>query len=127
MVNYVEQARRLAEENQRRMSMVMDELQAIQEQTAKSGREFEERLAAEMSRFWEEQAEEAEKTQAEAEERERLETEQREQREALEIEAREQRQAIARSMAARKANDVVAPIDDEDEEAAFYQRKSWLI
>ncbi|MFI9506417.1 hypothetical protein [Nocardia sp. NPDC052566] len=39
----------------------------------------------------------------------------------------EAREAIARSIAARKANENVAPIDDEDEESAYYRRKSWLI
>ncbi|WP_227984240.1 hypothetical protein [Nocardia spumae] len=44
-----------------------------------------------------------------------------------EEEAREQREAIARSAAARMANQSVAPIDDEDEDDAFYRRKSWLV
>lgn len=39
----------------------------------------------------------------------------------------EAREAIARSLAARKANETVLPIDDEDEESAYYRRKSWLI
>ncbi|MBF6545086.1 hypothetical protein [Nocardia brasiliensis] len=50
-----------------------------------------------------------------------------EERARQETEAREQREAVARSIAARRANRDVAPVDAEDEEAAFYQRKTWLI
>ncbi|MGX1775082.1 hypothetical protein ACWIGW_23420 [Nocardia brasiliensis] len=50
-----------------------------------------------------------------------------EERTRQETEAREQREAVARSIAARRANRDVAPVDAEDEEAAFYQRKTWLI
>ncbi|WP_040774564.1 hypothetical protein [Nocardia pneumoniae] len=116
MVNYAEEARRLAEENQRRMALLIDEIQEINEQTAARGRVFADSLAADMGRFWAEHAAELERARAEAEEKERL-----------EAEAREQREAIARSMAARKANQTVTPVDEEDEEAKFYQRKSWLI
>ncbi|WP_040792074.1 hypothetical protein [Nocardia paucivorans] len=43
-------------------------------------------------------------------------------------EIREQREAMARSAAARRANNVVTPIDDDgDEEAEYYRRSSWLV
>ncbi|WP_043720128.1 hypothetical protein [Nocardia asiatica] len=116
MVNYAEEARQLAAENKRRMALLLDEIQAINEQTAATGREFADRLAADMTRFWATQAGDLDKAAAEAEEKQRLEDE-----------AREQRAAIARSMAARRAHQTVAPVDEEDEEAKFYQRKSWLI
>ncbi|MBF6167342.1 hypothetical protein IU486_21670 [Streptomyces gardneri] len=116
MVNYAEEARQLAAENQRRMSLLLDEIQAINEQTAATGREFADRLTADMDQFWATHAAELDKAAAEAEAQRRLEDE-----------AREQREAVARSMAARRANQTVAPVDEEDEEAKFYQRKSWLI
>lgn len=49
-------------------------------------------------------------------------------RERLEAETAEHREAIARSMAVRRAAGTVRP-DDEyyDEEAEYYQRKSWLV
>ncbi|MGO4615972.1 hypothetical protein AB4305_24755 [Nocardia sp. 2YAB30] len=115
MVNYAEEARRLAEENQRRMAILIDELQEINERTAAKGREFAQNLAADMDRFWAEHAD-LEQSRAEDEAKERL-----------EAEAREHREAIARSMTARRVNQTVGPVDDEDEEAKFYQRKSWLI
>ncbi|MFI6363355.1 hypothetical protein ACIBG0_11470 [Nocardia sp. NPDC050630] len=128
MVNYVEEARRLAEENQRRMAILLDEVQEIQADTARGGREFSARATAEMDRFWEDHAEEIAKAEAEAAERERLEAEARVERERQETEAREQREAIARSIAARKAHDIVTPIDeDDDPESEYYRRKSWLI
>lgn len=65
-----------------------------------------------------------EREAAEAEERERIEAEERERQETA---AREQREAIARSVAARRANDRAAPLDDDDPEAEYYQRKSWLV
>ncbi|MGQ4597318.1 hypothetical protein [Nocardia sp. R6R-6] len=116
MVNYAEEARRLAEENQRRMAILLDEIQEINDRTAARGREFADNLAAEMAQFRTEHAAELDRARAEAEEKERL-----------EAQAREQREAIARSMAARRANQTVTPVDEEDEEARFYQRKSWLI
>ncbi|RJO72153.1 hypothetical protein D5S18_23590 [Nocardia panacis] len=39
----------------------------------------------------------------------------------------EARAAIARATAARKANDTIQPIDDDDEESAYYRRDSWLV
>ncbi|WP_280252369.1 hypothetical protein [Nocardia abscessus] len=116
MVNYAEEARQLGAENQRRMSLLLDEIQAINEETAATGREFADRLVADMNEFWAAHAGEPDEAAAEAEVGQRLEDE-----------AREQREAIARSMAARRANQTVTPVDDEDEEAKFYQRKSWLI
>ncbi|MGY2008730.1 hypothetical protein ACW9HJ_22030 [Nocardia gipuzkoensis] len=116
MVNYAEEARQLGAENQRRMSLLLDEIQAINEETAATGREFADRLVADMNEFWATHAGEPTEAAAEAEVEQQLEDE-----------AREQREAIARSMAARRANQTVTPVDDEDEEAKFYQRKSWLI
>ncbi|MBF6465029.1 hypothetical protein IU427_07495 [Nocardia beijingensis] len=116
MVDYAEEARQLAAENQRRMSLLLDEIQAINEQTAATGRAFADRLTADMDEFWATHAENLDRAAAEAEEQRRLQEE-----------AQEQHAAIARSMAARRANRTVAPVDEEDEEAAFYRRKSWLI
>lgn len=128
MVNYVEEAARLAEEHQRRMAILLDEIIEIQVDTAENGREFSSAIANEMNLFWEEHAEELAKAEAEAAEQERLEVETRAERERLAAEAREQREAIARSIAARKANDVVTPIDeDDDPESEYYRRKSWLV
>ncbi|MEU2041268.1 hypothetical protein [Nocardia niwae] len=116
MVDYAEEARQLAAENQRRMSLLLDEIQAINEQTAVTGREFADRLAADMDQFWAMHGEDLDKAAAEAEEQQRMQEE-----------AQQRRAAIARSMAARRANHTVAPVDEEDEEARFYRRKSWLI
>ncbi|GAA5067520.1 hypothetical protein [Nocardia callitridis] len=114
-------------ECQRRSRLLLDEFEDIQRKTAATSQRLTEESIAAQREFLEEHREEIENAQAEAAEKERLEVEERERQDALAAEAREQREAIARSIAARKANDVVAPIDDEDEEAAFYQRKSWLI
>ncbi|MGQ4618018.1 hypothetical protein [Nocardia sp. R7R-8] len=116
MVDYAEEARQLAAENQRRMSLLLGEIQAINEQTAATGREFTDRLTADMAEFWVAHAADLDQAAAVAEEQQRLQDE-----------AQEQRAAIARSMAARRANQTVTPVDEEDEEAQFYQRKSWLI
>ncbi|WP_433661771.1 hypothetical protein ACQPW1_06145 [Nocardia sp. CA-128927] len=115
-MSYAEEIERVAEECRRRSALLLDEFEEINRRTADTSRALAETSAAEMREYWAEHAEEVEKARAEAEEQERLATE-----------AREQREAIARSMAARRANRDVAPIDEEDEEAAFYQRKSWLI
>ncbi|WP_280472960.1 hypothetical protein, partial [Nocardia asiatica] len=80
MVNYAEEARQLAAENKRRMALLLDEIQAINEQTAATGREFADRLAADMTQFWATQAGDLDKAAAEAEEKQRLEDEAREQR-----------------------------------------------
>ncbi|MEV2218697.1 hypothetical protein AB0E01_02320 [Nocardia vinacea] len=128
MVNYFEEAARLAEEHQRRMAILLDEIIEIRVDTAENGREFSSVAAIEMGSFWEEHAEELAKAEAEAEEKERLEVEARAEQERLAAEAREQRDAIARSIAARRANDVVTPIDeDDDPESEYYRRKSWLV
>ncbi|MGV9724581.1 hypothetical protein [Nocardia beijingensis] len=116
MVDYAEEARQLAVENQRRMSLLLDEIQAINEQTAATGREFTDRLTADMDEFWTTHAADLDQAAAEAQEQQRRRDE-----------AEEQRAAIERSMAARRANQTVRPVDEEDEEAEFYQRKSWLI
>ncbi|QIS09074.1 hypothetical protein [Nocardia arthritidis] len=116
MVNWLAEIEQAAAEQRRRSALLLDELDEINRRTEEKGRQLAERSAAEMRDFWEEHAEALEKAQAEAEEKERQEAEEREQREA-----------IARSMAARKAKDTVAPIDDEDEESAYYRRDSWLV
>ncbi|AXK86354.1 hypothetical protein IU443_09075 [Nocardia farcinica] len=49
-------------------------------------------------------------------------------RERMAAELRAQREAIARSIAARRATDVVTPIDeDDDPEGEYYRRESWLV
>ncbi|WP_378737321.1 hypothetical protein [Nocardia brasiliensis] len=115
-MSYAEEIERAAEECRRRASLLLDELEQINRRTADTSRELAAQSAAEMREFWSTHAAELERARAEAEEKERLETE-----------AREQREAIARSIATRKANRDVLPIDQEDEEAAFYQRETWLI
>ncbi|MEV4236833.1 hypothetical protein AB0J47_16835 [Nocardia sp. NPDC049737] len=118
----------IVEEIRRRSTMLLDEFEEINRRTADKDRELAEQSAIEMSRFWEDHAEELAKAKAEAEEKERLEVEAQTERERLEADAREQREAIARSIAARKAHDVVTPIDEEgDEESEYYRRQSWLI
>ncbi|WP_406236467.1 hypothetical protein [Nocardia sp. NBC_01009] len=117
MVDYVAEVERLAEESLRRMSVLREELEEIKQETARRDQEFSANLATEMSQFWQEYAETEEAARAEAEEKERL-----------EAEAREQREAIARSIAARKAHELVTPVDeDDDPEGEYYRRKSWLI
>ncbi|WP_063039073.1 hypothetical protein [Nocardia pseudovaccinii] len=128
MTNYSEEIERIFEEHDRRSRMLREELVEIEQRSAERGRDFVEQMNEEMRTFWEERAEELEKAQAEADERERRETEARAEQERLAAEAREQREAIARSIAARKAHDVVTPIDeDDDPESEYYRRKSWLI
>ncbi|MEV6562529.1 hypothetical protein AB0M22_42885 [Nocardia sp. NPDC051756] len=115
-MSYAEEIERAAEECRRRSALLLDELEQINRRTADTSRELADAAATDMHEFLAEHADELAKARAEAEERERLETE-----------AREQREAIARSIAARKANRDVLPVDQEDEEAAFYQRETWLI
>ncbi|MEV6337485.1 hypothetical protein AB0M12_22530 [Nocardia vinacea] len=128
MTNYSEEIERIFDEHDRRSRILREELVEIEQRSAERGREFVEQINIEMREFWEEHAEELEKAQAEAEERERREVEARAEQERLAAEAREQRDAIARSIAARRANDVVTPIDeDDDPESEYYRRKSWLV
>ncbi|MEV6140238.1 hypothetical protein AB0L63_30200 [Nocardia sp. NPDC051990] len=127
-MNYSDDMEQIVEEIRRRSTMLLDEFEEINRRTADKDRELAEQSAIGMRQFWEDHAEELAAAKAEAEEKERLEVEARAERERLAAEAREQREAIARSIAARKAHDVVAPIDDEgDEESEYYRRKSWLI
>lgn len=116
IVNYAEEIERAAEECRRRSALLLDELEQINRQTADTSRELAEAAATDMREFLAEHADKLAEARAEVEESERLETE-----------AREQREAIARSIAARRANRDVLPVDQEDEEAAFYQRETWLI
>ncbi|WP_280471181.1 hypothetical protein [Nocardia cyriacigeorgica] len=134
MVNYRAEMDRIIEEAKWQSARLQDDLAEINQRTAAKGQESADRYAVEMRQFWEEAAVELEKLEAEYEknreaaeveaEKERLAAEERER---LEAEAREQREAIARSMQARRSKDVVAPIDEDDEEAQYYQRKSWLV
>ncbi|MFI6775616.1 hypothetical protein [Nocardia sp. NPDC050412] len=127
-MNYSDEMEQIVEEIRRRSTMLLDEFEEINRRTADKDRELAEQSAIEMGRFWEDHAEELAKAKAEAEEKERLEVEAQTERERLEADAREQREAIARSIAARKAHDVVTPIDEEgDEESEYYRRQSWLI
>lgn len=127
-MNYSDGMRHIVEEIRRRSALLLDEFEEINGQTAEKDRELAEQSAIEMRQFWEDHAEEIAKVRAEAEERERLEAEARAERERLDTEAREQREAIARSIATRKANDVVTPVDeDDDPESEYYRRKSWLV
>ncbi|WP_028479302.1 hypothetical protein [Nocardia sp. CNY236] len=116
MVNYGEEARRLSEENRRRMAMLLEEIHDVTEQTAAASREFADRLAADMDQLRAERAEQTAHSGVEVEEKQRP-----------EAAAWARRAAIARSVAARKATDLVTPVDEQDEETEFYQRKSWLI
>ncbi|QBS43023.1 hypothetical protein [Nocardia sp. CS682] len=115
-MSYAEEIERVAEECRRRSAQLLDELDEINRKTADTSRELTDKSTADLREFWTAHSAELEKARAEAEEKERLETE-----------AREQREAVARSIAARKANRDVLPVDQEDEEAAFYQRETWLI
>lgn len=124
MTNYSEEIERIFEEHDRRSRILREELVEIEQRSAERGREFVAEMNIEMREFWAEHAEEL----AEAEERERREVEARAEQERLATEARKQRESIARSIAARRANDVVTPIDeDDDPESEYYRRKSWLI
>ncbi|MBB5914677.1 DNA repair exonuclease SbcCD ATPase subunit [Nocardia transvalensis] len=114
-MSHAEEIERIAQECRRREQILVDELAEFNAHIANRSRELAERSAQQMREFWDEYGEELEKAKAEAEEKERL-----------EAEAREQREAIARAAAARKANQFVAPVDDEDEDDAYYRRKSWL-
>ncbi|TLG11512.1 hypothetical protein FEK35_12520 [Nocardia cyriacigeorgica] len=122
-MSYGDEIERIAEECRWRSARLLDDLAEINRRTADKSRELAEQSAIEMRQVWENMTEELEKAEAEAE-KERLAAEERER---LEAEAREQREAIARSMQARRSKDVVAPIDEDDEEAQYYQRKSWLV
>lgn len=127
MVNYGAEIEQIGAESRRRIAMLIEELAEINQRSAVRDRELAEQSAAEMRQFSEEYGEEllqeAEQAVAEAEQAQR----EAEEQERLAAEAREKHQAIARSVAARRAKDVVVPIDEEDEEAAYYQRKSWLV
>ncbi len=116
IVSYAEEIERVAEQCRRRSAQLLDELDEINRRTADTSRELADKSAADLREFWAAHSDELDKARAEAEEKERQETE-----------AREQREAVARSIAARKANRDVLPVDQEDEEAAFYQRETWLI
>ncbi|WP_280233983.1 hypothetical protein [Nocardia cyriacigeorgica] len=127
MVNYGAEIERIVEESRWRSTKLREEIAEINQRTAQRSRALAEKSASEMRQFWEDHGEEIQRAQEQAEaeaENERLAAEERERQEA---EAREQRDAIARSMAARRSKDVVAPVDEDDEEAQYYQRKSWLV
>ncbi|MFE5478941.1 hypothetical protein ACFQ9R_24765 [Nocardia sp. NPDC056541] len=118
-MNYVLELEQIFDEHARRTAILHQELDAINRATADRDRDHAERTAAGLERVLA-QAEEDEKVRAAAEQRQA-------ELNRLEAEAQEQRAAIARAAAARRANDVVAPYDDDDPEAEYYQRKSWLV
>lgn len=121
-MDYVAEIERLAAEHRRRSAVLLAELEDLHRRTAERGREFAERSAADLTRFLAERADDSAHAEVETE----PEADERERQEALE---REQREAVARSIAARKANDVVRPIDDDevDPEGEYFRRKSWLV
>ena len=128
MVNYAEAIEREFEECARRTGILRAELVEIDRSAAERLHALGERATEQLRQAIEENAEEIAREQAEAEERERREAEERAERERLETEAREHREAIARAAAARRAADVVTPIDeDDDPEGEYYRRQSWLI
>ncbi|RDI51718.1 hypothetical protein [Nocardia mexicana] len=106
-MDYVAEIERIAAESRRRTGLLLDEIEEVNRRTAETSRQLQER--------WAQEAVAEEEARAEAEERERQ-----------EAEAREQREAIARAAAARRANQNFVPVDDEDEDDAYYRRKSWL-
>ncbi len=114
MVDYAAEIDRIFEEHRRRSAILTQELEEIEQRTARTAYDLEARATADMRQFWDEHGEELEQARAEAEERERQEAEQREQREA-----------IARAAAARKAEQNAAPADDDDDD--YYRRESWLV
>ncbi|MFD0365882.1 hypothetical protein ACFQZZ_30965 [Nocardia sp. GCM10030253] len=127
-MNYADEIERAGEEFRRRSAVALEDLEEAKQATAASYRAAVELALVEEHRYREEHAEELEAARAEFEEAERRAAETRQEEERLEAEAREQREAIARSIAARKANDVVTPVDeDDDPEGEYYRRKSWLI
>ncbi|MBF6425646.1 hypothetical protein [Nocardia cyriacigeorgica] len=128
-MNYAERAQWLVENAVRGMSQLLDELEELAQETARSSQAVvDQAVADERLRLEREQQEENQVAAATPphvdDQTGRSAAEERERQAA---EAREQREAIARSMAARRSKNVVAPIDEEDEEAQYYQRKSWLV
>lgn len=127
-MNYAADIERAAAEARHRSAQLLSELADLHRRTETRGQRLAERSAAEMAQYWEDNAEAIERTLAEAEEREQREAAERAEQQRVDEEAREQREAIARSVANRRANDVVTPSDeDDDPEGAYYRRKSWLI
>ncbi|MET8775638.1 hypothetical protein ABZV58_11500 [Nocardia sp. NPDC004654] len=112
-MSLIDDIEQIAEQYRREMQSTQDELDEWNRSIEERGRELVER--------WEREA-------VDVEEKEEADAEARAEQERLAAEAREQREAIARSIAARKAKDVVTPIDeDDDPESEYYRRKSWLI
>ncbi|WP_054815753.1 hypothetical protein [Nocardia arizonensis] len=127
-MNYAAEIERVAAETRRRSALLRAELADIHRRTEETAHRLAEESAADMARFFEDRADDYAEAVAQAQAREREEAEARAERERLEEHSREQRAAIARSIAARRANDIVTPIDeDDDPEGAYYRRKSWLI
>ncbi|WP_040837949.1 hypothetical protein [Nocardia brevicatena] len=144
MVNYGDEIERAGEETRRRLARLREDMADWNQRIAATSRALTEQSAHEMRQFWTEQERILAQRQADAEqgraERDRRDAEERQPRETQAVrlrgeaqrpadkEARKQREAIARSAAARRANDVVTPIDDDgDEEAEYYRRPSWLV
>ncbi|MEV0293299.1 hypothetical protein [Nocardia sp. NPDC050710] len=128
MADPVREIELIFEEHDRQARLLSEEFMEIERRCAERERDFQERTNASYQQLLEDHAEEIAKAEAEAEEKERGEMEARAEQERLMAEAREQREAVARSVAARKSKDVVYPVDDDDDpEAEYYRRKSWLV
>ncbi len=116
MVDYAAEIERIAAENRRRMSLLMGELDDAKRRTEQDARACAEFFASEARREQRER-----EVQRHARENARIDAE----RERREVRAREQREAMARTAAFRQANEVVGPIDDEDDD--YYRRESLLV
>lgn len=139
MVNYGDEIERAGEEARRRLARLREDMADWNQRVAATSRALTEQSTHEMRQFWTEQERvlaqhraEAEKDRKDAEGRQPQETEavrlREEAQRPADEEARKQHEAISRSAAARRANDVVTPIDDDgDEEAEYYRRSSWLV
>jgi hypothetical protein len=113
MVDYAAEIERIVAENRRRMSLLMGELDDANRRTERNAHACAEFFASEARREqWE-----REHARKNAE----IDTE----HERQEARAREQREVIARVAAFRKANELVGPFDDEDDD--YYRRESWLV
>ncbi|HLS78319.1 MAG TPA: hypothetical protein VK083_16170 [Nocardia sp.] len=117
----------IIERCRRRSAEIVDDLTEANQRVALADAALADRTRAAAQEFWEEHGEEILAAQAEAEERERREAEERAEQERQAAELAAYREAMARSASARRSGDVVVPIDDEDPEAEYYRRESWLV
>lgn len=140
MVNYGDEIERAGDEARRRLARLREDMVEWNQRIAATSRGLAEQSAREMRQFWVEQERVLAQHQAKADQEGKdAEERQLQEAEALRLheeeaqrlrdeESRPQHEDIARSVAARRANDVVTPIDDDgDEEAEYYRRKSWLV